>query len=82
MTVKVTLASLYANNGEKDPSVRARELVNELHEIPTTIYVVLYVLLLHLHILHSNSMITPFTKRKLKQIYIYIYGYLNNHRRY
>ena len=64
--------SLYASNGEKDPGVHARELVNELLEIPATIYVVLYVLLLHLHMLHSNSMITSFTKRKLKQIYIYV----------
>ena len=72
MTVKVTRASLYANNGEKDLGVRARELVNGLLEIPATIYVVLYVLLLHLHILHSNSMIMSFTKRKLKQIYIYV----------
>ena len=70
MTVKVTRASLYANNGEKDPSVRAWELVNELIEIPATICVVLYVFLLHLHMLHSNSMIMSFTKRKLKQIYI------------
>ena len=70
--VKVAWASLYVNNGENDSGVRAQELVNELFEIPTTIYIVLYVLLLHLHMLHSNSMIMSFTKRKLKQIYIYV----------
>ena len=70
MTVKITRASLYANNGEKDPGVHAWELVNELLEISATIYVVLYVLLLYLHMLYSNSMIMSFTKRKLKQIYI------------
>ena len=52
MIVKVTRASLYTINGEKVLGVRARELVNELLEILETICVELYVLLLHLHMLH------------------------------